>query len=62
MAAYRLEKDPYQPDLKIEYRAKQRIFNRGLLNGRETLKETFKVLSLQGNANQYAPEIHSFTH
>jgi hypothetical protein len=33
------------------YRAKQRIINRGISNGGEELKEMFKVLSHQGNAN-----------
>jgi hypothetical protein len=39
------------------YRAKQRIHNRGISNGREALKEMFQVLSHQGNANQNNPEI-----
>ena len=39
------------------YRTKQRIHNRGVLNGQEALKEMFKVLSHQGNANQNNPEI-----
>jgi len=34
------------------YRATQRILNRGISNGRGALKEMFKVLSHQGNANQ----------
>jgi hypothetical protein len=33
------------------YRTKQRIYNKGISNGQETLKERFKVLSDQGNAN-----------
>ena len=43
------------------YRAKQRILNRGFLNGREALKDMFKVLSYQGNVNQNNPEIPSYT-
>ena len=43
------------------YRAKQRIHNRGILNGREALKEMLKVLSDQGNANQNSPEIPPYT-
>ena len=39
------------------YRAKQRILNRGISNGRDTLKEMFKVLSDQGNANQNNCEV-----
>lgn len=31
--------------LKMGYRAKQRFLNRGIWNGREALKEKFKVLS-----------------
>jgi hypothetical protein len=45
---------------KRGYRTKQRIHNRGISNGRETLKEMFKVLSNQGNAKQNNPEIPSF--
>jgi hypothetical protein len=38
------------------YRIKLRIHNRGILNGLETLKEMFKVLSDLRNANQNNPE------
>jgi hypothetical protein len=38
-------------------RAKQRILNREILNGQETLKEMFITLCHQGNANQNNPEI-----
>jgi hypothetical protein len=34
------------------YKTKQRIYNRGILNGQEALIELFKVLSDQGNAKQ----------
>ena len=40
----------------------QRILNRGISNGREALKEMFKVLSHQRNANQNSSEIPSYTH
>ena len=39
-----------KPNPKMEYRAKQRIYNRGISNGWEALKITFKVTSHQGNA------------
>jgi hypothetical protein len=42
-------------------RAKQRILNRGILNGLEALKEMFKILSHQGNANENYPEILPYT-
>jgi hypothetical protein len=42
------------------YRAKQRILNTGILNGREALKEMFNILSHQGNVNQNDPEIPSY--
>ena len=38
------------PNFKTGYRAKQRILNKGISNGQETLKEMFKFLSHQGNA------------
>jgi hypothetical protein len=44
--------------LKMGYRAKQRILNRGILSGQESLKEMFNILSHQGKANQIDPEIH----
>jgi hypothetical protein len=36
----------------MEYRAKQRTLNRDIDNGGQALKEMFKILSHQGNANQ----------
>ena len=42
------------------HRAKQRIHNKGISNNQEALKEIFKVLSHQGNANQN-PEIPPYT-
>ena len=48
---------PQITQLKMEYRPKQRIHNRGILKGREAVKEMFKVLSYQRNANQNNPEI-----
>jgi hypothetical protein len=41
----------------MEYTDKQRILNRGISNGQETLKQMFNILSHQGNANQNNPEI-----
>jgi hypothetical protein len=43
------------------YRTKQRIHNRGISNGPEELKEMFKVISHQENANQNDPEISNLT-
>ena len=43
------------------YRAKQRIHNIGILNGPETLKDMFKVLSHQENTNKNKPEIPTYT-
>jgi hypothetical protein len=43
--------------IKMGYRAKQRIFNCGILNGPEAPKEMFSILSHQSNANQSNPEI-----
>jgi hypothetical protein len=34
------------------YRAKTKILNKGISNYSEALKEMFKILSHQGNANQ----------
>ena len=53
---------PNNQFLKMGYRTKQRILNRGVLNGREALKEMFSIFSHQGNANQNNPEIPSYTH
>ena len=44
--------------IRMGYRAKQRILNRGILSGQESLKEMFNILSHQGKANQIDPEIH----
>jgi hypothetical protein len=41
----------------VGYRAKQRIHNREMSNGQETLKEMFKVLRHQRNANENNPDI-----
>jgi hypothetical protein len=46
----------------MEYRAKQKILNRGISNGEEALLEMFNVISHQGNANQIDPEIPSYNH
>jgi hypothetical protein len=46
----------------MDYRSKQRIHNRGILNGRKAAKEMFKFLSDQGNVNQNDPEIPLYTH
>ena len=43
------------------YRPKIRIYNRRISNGQEALKEMFKVLSYQENANQKDPEIPPYT-
>ena len=40
---------------------RNRILNRGTLNCGEALKEMFKVLSHQGNANQNDPKIAFYT-
>ena len=40
----------------MECRAKQKILKREISNGQEALKEMFKVLSHQRNANQNDPE------
>ena len=45
----------------MECRAKQKILKREISNGQEALKEMFKVLSHQGNANQNDPEIPPYT-
>jgi hypothetical protein len=42
-------------------KSKQRILNRGISYGWETLKEIFNILSNQGNANQNDSEIPSYT-
>jgi hypothetical protein len=51
-------KKPNNSIKKWDLRAKQRIHNRGILNGPEALKEMFKVLSHQGNVNQMTPRFH----
>ena len=45
----------------MENRVKQRIFNEGISNGQETLKEMLNILSHQGNANENEPEIPPYT-
>jgi hypothetical protein len=45
----------------VEYRAKQRILNRGISIVQEKL-EMFNVFSHQGNANDNEPEIPPYTH
>ena len=47
--------------LKMGYRSKQRILNRGISNGQKTLKEMFNIVRCQGNANQMDSEILSYT-
>ena len=42
---------------KNEVQTKQRILNRRISNGTETLKEMFIILSHQGNVNQNDSEI-----
>ena len=44
------------------YRVKQIILNRGILDGQEALKELFKVLTHQENANQNNSEVPYYTH
>ena len=51
-------KKPNNSIKKWDLRAKQRIHNRGILNGPEALKEMFKVLSHQENVNQMTPRFH----
>jgi hypothetical protein len=55
------KKKPTNTIKNIGYRDKQRIHNRVISNGKEALKEVFKVLSDQGNANQNNPEIPPYT-
>jgi hypothetical protein len=50
------------PTRKTRNRTKQRILNRGISNGQETLKDTFNILSHLGNANQNDSEIPTLTH
>jgi hypothetical protein len=40
------------------YRAKQRIHNRGILNGQEVLKEMFKIINHQGNEIKTTLRLH----
>ena len=42
------------------YRAKQRILNRGISNGKEALKEMFNILNHQGNVNPKNSQIPSY--
>jgi hypothetical protein len=46
----------------MEARTKQRILNRGISDGQETLKEMLSILGHQGNVNQNNPEIPPYTH
>ena len=46
----------------MEFRAKQKILKREISNGQEALKEMFKVLSHQGNANHNNSEVPSCIH
>jgi hypothetical protein len=43
------------------YRAKQRILNRGILNGWEAPEKMFNILNHHENANQNNPEIPPHT-
>ena len=45
----------------MEYRANQRILNRGISNDQEVLKEMLKVYSHRGNANQNNSKIPPYT-
>jgi hypothetical protein len=45
----------------LGYTAKQRILNRGISNDQKALKEIFKVLRHQGNANQNNSGIPFYT-
>jgi hypothetical protein len=56
-----ISKNPNNPIKKMRSRAKQRIYNRRILNGQEAFKEMFKVLSHQRNANQNDLEIPPHT-
>ena len=42
------------------YNTKQKIHNRGILNGWEAAREIFKVLSDQRNENQNDPDISPY--
>jgi hypothetical protein len=44
----------------LEFHVRQKSLNRGVSNGQEALKEMFKVLSHQGNANQNKTDIPSY--
>jgi hypothetical protein len=39
------------------YRAKKKVFNRGISHGREAPKEMFNIISYQGKVNKNNPEI-----
>jgi hypothetical protein len=47
--------------LKMGYRAKQRILNRGISNDREVIKEMLKVPTHEQHANQKESESPSYT-
>jgi hypothetical protein len=44
----------------MSYRTRQRILNRGITKGPETLKEVFIIFNYQGNANKNDPEISPY--
>ena len=44
------------------YSTKERIINRGILNGQEALTEAFKVLKHQGNVNENNGGVASYTY
>mgnify|MGYP007114157574 CR=1 FL=1 len=46
----------------MQDRANQRILNRGISSGRETVKEMFNGHSHQGNVSENNPKISSYTH
>jgi len=48
--------------LKMGYKSKQKILDRGVPNGREALKEVFNILSQQGIEDQNNSETPSYTH
>jgi hypothetical protein len=58
----KLDSKKKEPNLKMGYRVKQIILNRGILDGQEALKELFKVLTHQENANQNNSEVPYYTH
>ena len=57
----KLDTNNKRTQLKMEYRAKQKILNRRISKSQEGPKEMFSVLSHQGNTNQNNSEIPSHT-